>query len=207
MLTPRPSHCATMEDTMEDLGSYFGIEIFMEEGIAGDKGILPRTDITAAAPKIVLKKMLKKYSYAILFDNDQISKVWVYKNGTGSFIRMSGPKEAYRQSSQDIQASTLALKNTGTINSAPKTGASGFIARDKGVTRTRSGMYYRKNSFGYKQPVFSPISIKNNPSWTQSGTYKAFKENKQKAEQDKLMSQAAMMRHLKMDAYSRGNSS
>jgi len=192
-----------MEDTLKTIGNTLNIEIFMEDDITGDEGNPLPGDINSIDPKVVLERALMGYSYAVLFDNDRISKVWVYKKGKGPFVRVSQPEEGIETGSDIGINAPIPVSGGGRTNAITR--APPVITYDRGVKKSHTGIYYKKNAFGYKKPMLSPISAKNNPSLINSGsyTYKAFKENKQKAEQDKLMSQTAMMRQLRAKNYKR----
>ena len=175
----------------------------MEDSITRDEGNPLPGDINSIDPKVVLESALKGYSYAVLFDNDRISKVWVYEKGKGPFVKVSQPGEGIETGSNININAPIPVSSGGKTNTITR--APPVITYDRGVKKSRNGIYYKKNAFGYKKPIFSPIFIKNNPSRINSGsyTYKAFKKDKQKAEQERLMSQTVMMRQLRMKTYKR----
>lgn len=195
-----PCWSATMENTLKIIGNTLNIDIFMEDSITKDEGkSLPR-NAASVDPKAFLQDMLKGYSYAVLFDGDDISRLWVYKSGKGSFKKVS---------QHQLSGNSVTLDKTETSQGVSRgsrpvySGTPPAITYNRGVKKSYTGHAYKKNAFGYKKPMFSPVSIKSNPSGIHSGsyTYKAFKKNKQKAEQDKLMAQAAMMRQLRAKNY------
>ncbi|MEA3222931.1 MAG: hypothetical protein U9P49_07185, partial [Thermodesulfobacteriota bacterium] len=186
-----------MEDTLRTIGNTLNIEVFMEDDITRDDGNPLPGDINSIDPRVVLERVLKGYSYAVLFDDATPSKVWVYKKGKGPFVRVSQLEEGIETGADISINAPIPVSGGGKTNTITR--ASPVITYDRGVKKSRTGINYKKNAFGYKKPILSPISAKNNPSLIHSGayTYKAFKKNKEKAEQDKLMSQTAMMRQLR----------
>lgn len=197
---------ARLGDTVNTLSGMLKIDIFMEEGIENTDVVgIPENakDITCEE---LLVRCLNGASYGTLYQGDRLAKLWIYKSGKGSYVRVSSYEtEPYPVSESPQQINT---GYGGPPAPVPTVNQSG-TRLNKDIRTTGTGYSYKETSFGYRQPVFNTriisdafSSMKNSHARINEGMntdsgVSGYLDRKHAALLDEHNSSSAMMNHLK----------
>lgn len=201
-------HClaARLGDTVDTLSGMLKIDVFMEEGIENTDVVGVPENAKDIADEELLRRSLNGASYGTLYRGDTIEKLWIYKSGKGSYVRVSSYEtQPYPVSTGPRQTNTGFRSPTSSVSVLKHSGT----RLNKDITTTRTGYSYKETSFGYKKPVFNTRLVGDAFSAMRNGHARisegmnvdsgvpGYLERKQAALRDEHRSRSAMMNHVK----------
>lgn len=199
---------ARLDSTLKYLSGLLNVEIFVEEGIGEEYAVSIPDDAGSIDTENLIRQALNGFSYGVLYNNEKISKIWVYKRGKNSIVRIS----SYEHDHQHVFTNDN-LNMPGVVKSPVVKNPLRAPPNDykKGIRTTRTGHRYVETSFGYRKPVFNTHSLRNrghNPRYHSGTGMNAFKKSpgktdylarRDKMQQDALLSRSAMMSDIKVN--------
>jgi hypothetical protein len=199
---------ARLNSTLQSLSSLLKIEILVEDGIGEEYAASIPENAGSIDPENLIRQALNGFSYGVLYNNEKISKIWVYKSGKNSFVRISSSEPEHQHVFTNENAAMPGMVKSPVVNNPLRAPPRDY---KKGIRTTRSGRRYVETSFGYRKPVFNTPSFKKrahnprersgmgiNTSEKSSGRtdYLARRDIMQR---DALLSKSVMMNNIKVN--------
>lgn len=208
-----PCQASSLNQKMQHLSRLLNLDVMLEDSIAADEaGTLPANAQKLSQDEL-LRRVLRGYSYAVLYDAHNAARLWVYKSGTGKYTHIAAPR---------LSASHTATAQTSGAHSTRHNGAQTMeriapVSYDPHVKRSINGYHYKTNSFGFHEPVasgdlFAALPSRNDPghlnlgatsSTGSSSNYRRYRQMAREFDEQQQMATSAMMQHLRADAVRR----
>ena len=186
---PLTCYSNNMKDVLNDIAGSMHVDVFMEQDIGNDEVNLPGK-VSRSDASVYLGQVLKGYNHAELFDGDRLVKIWVYRKGTGAFVKLTHGGANTGNTSQ-----VMPLPESGIVKPKPRSNvlsrASPPLFYSKGIKRSLGGVYYKKNAFGYKKPIILPLSLRN--SSRKNSAYRHYLKSRERAQIQKSVAREIMI--------------
>jgi hypothetical protein len=207
ILTAFHAHAMTLGEKLDGLSSMLDAEILVEDSITGDPaGPLPGNAARLSQEDLV-RSALNGYSFSTLYKGERISRIWVYKNGTGKYSRVAGRARAATQPTLSSRDITVRSQSRESVRPASAAHYVTPVSYRPGVKRSANGYYFRENAFGFRKAISTSdpfretgrISTGKNPTTGGAtgglaiGDYGVYRQVSREAQDERNMAMSAMM--------------
>jgi hypothetical protein len=209
-----PSQAAPLNQKMQHLSRLLNLDVMLEDSIAADDAVPLPADAQKLSQDELLRRSLRGYSYAVLYDSRGAARLWVYKSGTGKYTRIAAPRISANHAATTQSSVTRTSRQKDTQTSARGTPVRTFImpaSFDPNVKQSIHGYQYKTNSFGYHEPVASgdllaalpshydqgSLNAGSSPSISSSSDYRRYRQMAREFEEQQHMATSAMMQHFR----------
>jgi hypothetical protein len=159
-----PAYPLTLEEKLNTVSNHMRITVFVEESIRGNSTDPLPSNLDAMDHQDIIRIATRGYSHALLYDGDGMAKLWIYNGDSKNFKRISPSTRIQVASAGEFKPKVKPSRIPAKIITKETPTAKPYKFEgyaDKGVKANFSGVAYKENAFGFREPV-SGISFANN---------------------------------------------